>query len=122
MVLHRRPLALRAYGAGVADDGVEGHVPVRDGQLLDVLTVVGKADQAWVRAAQASKGEGAVVEAAAHTQSIALGIETDQRHEYQIQRPGGQAPCAMRAMARARLRDGKAIGAHGRLRVVMHEP
>ncbi|KPL57586.1 hypothetical protein AM506_21640 [Rossellomorea vietnamensis] len=111
-----------AHHPGVADDGVQRHVPWLRRQRVDPLTVMGQADQsrAWPRVT--GEGQGAVVEAATHAHALAGVVEAHQRQQDQVQGPGRQAPGAMGAMTGLGLGDAEAVADHGCIGMVVHEP
>ncbi len=63
----------------------------------------------------ANKRKGSVVKTAAHAHPITVLIKAHQWQQYQIQRPGGEPPSMMRAVASIRLADTEAVTDHGRV-------
>lgn len=71
-------------------DHVQGHIPGARLECLHPLALVGDTDQERTVPAPvpAQIGEGAVVVAATHSQSVAVGIEADEWDQQQVQGPG----------------------------------
>lgn len=86
---------------------IQRHIPGIRLQRVHPLTLVGDADEQGAPPALSlpQVGEGAVVIAAPHAHAVAVGIESDQWDEQQVQRPGK----ADAAIAQPRFRDAVAV-------------
>lgn len=69
---------------------IQRHIPRTGVDCLYSLTLVGEAYQAGAlpAAAYPQVGEGAVVESAAHPEAVAVGVESDQGNQEEVQGPG----------------------------------
>ncbi len=70
----------------LSDDGIQRYIPRLCRQHIDSLQFMCKADELGPSqvSTQSFVGKGAVVVSTTHTQAIALQIEADQWHEYQV--------------------------------------
>ncbi len=75
---------------------IQGDVPVVTLYQIRLLQFMGDAYQFWFAPSVSGGkvGEGSVIKARAHTNSVSSGIKCNQWHQHQIQRPGGDRPAS----------------------------
>lgn len=85
-----------SLGCTFGDDGFQRNIPGLRFNACNLLAGVGEADQSRTIPGPmpAEIVQGAVIEAAAHAETVAIGIEAHQRHHEQIQIPGKPEPPA----------------------------
>jgi hypothetical protein len=92
------------------DHGFQRNVPGTGLDALDALAVVSETEQAGASpgSAQSEIGQGTIIEAPAHAETMTVGIESDEGHEQEVKVPGQCEPTS----AGDGLRDAEAVGTH----------
>lgn len=106
------PGCSEAAHAGLGDHHVQRHIPAPCGDAPDMLKLVREPDKTRAKPVSATtqEGEAAIVESAAHAETMTVIIEREQRYQHHIEVHGAEAA----ARCPCRLGDAEAVHQHAR--------